>query len=978
MAARRISGSTGSRVGLLPFSGAVLAMLLVASPVHAGKNANGALIVHTNDSVMYSAGADYCGTFFDNPGSCENAITRTDKDEDTPAIIWVLAAFPADSNPAVTAVQFGLHDNIPEGNWETWHACGPGVLEIPDAGWPQTGKGIAVAYSSARTDSLFPVYWFDVYGFAEPDSAYLGTTNYARGDSLAEFADNSNPPIVDTITRFGTVRWYSAGKNSCPGENQDSGDHQGEEGGSGEDQSSGDTSGGYPDSLATNEVSIRCEPGALVFNDLESTPVPFSNVTFNISALHDTLETYGAITVAKSYPGHTLADTLAYDYRNELVRVPSVARFFRIRFSTAEEALGAEAALAHTPGVRTAEIFYSIGSVQGDANDKYYVDSDTSSWPGMLNPQWGLRNRGQRRAASRCDSARTGMDIQIYKYNIWPLPGHNYQQTLIGIVDMGILDSHSDLPLLALSNQEKQDIQNNYPLDWCGTHATRMAGFAAAKTHNAIGIAGVCDGCKLLDIEVALPGCCASHTCQAPYDWDYRCDMAGSLFLNRGLRVLNFSDEGSPMSQTTLDLYRLYCQGLPMVASHGDHTSSAPSIFVYPACLPFVLGVGGYVHDGRFWEANTSCYESDNGTTVGPGLDICAPACPNMVTTDATGDSAYASTTVQNSGAAALVSGTMGFIQLLVQKDGMSVGLSSDDACGIITATALPFYEDPRQHSSCQTCTLRDYGNGRLDANAAIALAEDIAVTNGAHLTRRVVAAGGTSRRLVSEGRSFEGVHWQLWAIEASVQLPYSARADIPAYVGWANKYGYQDGSGEWVRTTTLAGFDLGDSTLVKWDVRWGLDQIQDCELFVDRNTGSGLLQGFAYRSRANNNAQWVWSVDPDTLQMVYSVWSVSSSEVQAEERATERQRIHVACVPGSDRVSISYWLGDRCETSVSVFDCSGRRVACLSQGYEETGKHLVLWDGRRPGGARVPTGVYFVRVKSNGGEMMGRIVMLR
>jgi hypothetical protein len=229
-ASRSADGICNRLVAGAAIWGAFLICLLNPMQVLAGRNGNGALIVHTNDAVNYSAGADYCTTFFDNPGSCENANTRTDKDEETPAVIWVLAAFHPDSSPAVTAVQFGLDDNIPQGDgyWANWGKCGPGVLEIADDGWPDTGKNVALAYSEARTDSLFPVYWMCVYGFTYPDTAYLGTTNYANGDSLAQFADDSNPPATDIVEHFGTVRWWSAGQNDCPsgarqGGGQDSG-----------------------------------------------------------------------------------------------------------------------------------------------------------------------------------------------------------------------------------------------------------------------------------------------------------------------------------------------------------------------------------------------------------------------------------------------------------------------------------------------------------------------------------------------------------------------------------------------------------------------------------------------------------------------------------------------------------------------------------------------------------------------------------
>jgi len=198
---------------------------------HAGRNAGGALIVHTNDAVNYSAGRDYCGAYFDDPGTCEAAGTRTDKDEDTPAVIWFLAAFPDTSSPAVTALRFGIDHNLPagEGYFASHHMCG--AVEIPEVGWPETGFGNAVAFATVvHTEHLFPFYWFAAYGFQD---AHLGTRTDPR-TGAASIADDSNPPIEDAVTRFGTVRWYAAGSNDCPGD------------GGGEGQG-GDSAGGSED-----------------------------------------------------------------------------------------------------------------------------------------------------------------------------------------------------------------------------------------------------------------------------------------------------------------------------------------------------------------------------------------------------------------------------------------------------------------------------------------------------------------------------------------------------------------------------------------------------------------------------------------------------------------------------------------------------------------------------------------------------------
>ncbi len=178
----------------------------------AGRNANGALIVHTDDAVTYTGTDDYCATSF-LPASCEAAVTRTDKDEDTPAVIWLLAAFPDTSSPAVTTIQFGIDHNLPpgEGYFERYGKCGE--LELPDAGWPETAFGNTVSFGTVtKTGHLFPFYWFAVYG---TEGSRMGTCpNPTTGQAIC--VDAGQPPTEDPITRFGLIRWYAEGANACP------------------------------------------------------------------------------------------------------------------------------------------------------------------------------------------------------------------------------------------------------------------------------------------------------------------------------------------------------------------------------------------------------------------------------------------------------------------------------------------------------------------------------------------------------------------------------------------------------------------------------------------------------------------------------------------------------------------------------------------------------------------------------------------
>jgi hypothetical protein len=201
-------------------------MALVCSPAMAGKNAGGALVVHTDDAVNWTG--TIC-QMFDSvvPQDCEALGTRTDKDEYTSALIWFIAAFPEGSSPGVAVAYFGNDHNLPEYYHNRWGFCDNGMagsLEVPDTGWPDlpATAGNSVAWGSPILgDLFFPVYYFDVWGYAD---VYYCSAKNPNGviDGVptpwAGYVDDSNPPVTDYIAddNFGCVRWYAEGYNGCP------------------------------------------------------------------------------------------------------------------------------------------------------------------------------------------------------------------------------------------------------------------------------------------------------------------------------------------------------------------------------------------------------------------------------------------------------------------------------------------------------------------------------------------------------------------------------------------------------------------------------------------------------------------------------------------------------------------------------------------------------------------------------------------
>lgn len=184
--------------------------LCFAAEALAGRNADGALIVHTDDTYAWSRGTA-CVDRRATPASCEGASTTSTRRDD--ATVWVVAAFCPSASPSVTSVYFGIDYQGTGLEPVESKMCGPdGSFEIPDEDWPFSGRGNTIAFAHAVTDLLFPVYAFRMDGGA-PGAWFCTRTNPMGG--YASFTDDSDPPFLDFCLRFGCLRWFAPGYAEC-------------------------------------------------------------------------------------------------------------------------------------------------------------------------------------------------------------------------------------------------------------------------------------------------------------------------------------------------------------------------------------------------------------------------------------------------------------------------------------------------------------------------------------------------------------------------------------------------------------------------------------------------------------------------------------------------------------------------------------------------------------------------------------------
>lgn len=81
---------------------------------------------------------------------------------------------------------------------------------------------------------------------------------------------------------------------------------------------------------------------------------------------------------------------------------------------------------------------------------------------------------------------------------------------------------------------------------------------------------------------------------------------------------------------------------------------------------------------------------------------------------------------------------------------------------------------------------------------------------------------------------------------------------------------------------------------------------------------------------------------------------------------------------PVRTRAAIRLTLaGQRAGADLTVFDVTGRQVRALARGLRSTGNLVVDWDARDDRGARVPPGVYLVRLATTAQRSTVRLVVM-
>ena len=73
-----------------------------------------------------------------------------------------------------------------------------------------------------------------------------------------------------------------------------------------------------------------------------------------------------------------------------------------------------------------------------------------------------------------------------------------------------------------------------------------------------------------------------------------------------------------------------------------------------------------------------------------------------------------------------------------------------------------------------------------------------------------------------------------------------------------------------------------------------------------------------------------------------------------------------------------SYFLLTPGPMRLEVFTLTGQRIAVLSTGLQQAGRHRLAWDGRDNEGRPLASGVYLYRLVSAEGVLTRKLILLR
>lgn len=143
---------------------------------------------------------------------------------------------------------------------------------------------------------------------------------------------------------------------------------------------------------------------------------------------------------------------------------------------------------------------------------------------------------------------------------------------------------------------------------------------------------------------------------------------------------------------------------------------------------------------------------------------------------------------------------------------------------------------------------------------------------------------------------------------------------------------------------------------------------------------GTGLKYTYLGWITAQPGANTLTAAAWDSLGGLIGTDSISFViDPQGVEPQGPSSGLMLSCAPNpfSSQTSVSFSLPEPGGATLTVYDIAGRKVWSQDEDWFAAGTHSAVWDGRREGGVRAAAGVYFVRLRTDGGSAVARVCLI-
>ena len=293
-----------------------------------------------------------------------------------------------------------------------------------------------------------------------------------------------------------------------------------------------------------------------------------------------------------------------------------------------------------------------------------------------------------------------------------------------------------------------------------------------------------------------------------------------------------------------------------------------------------------------------------------------------------------------------------------VAKDGAAMWQTD----GIALCSPPPFYPDYRQqdHSiiadgvggaivtwteSLSPCCNSDIYAQRIDGrgtllwkNEGLPVCADLGPQTQPQLTSDL--AGGAI------------IAWDDYRFVGDLQRIYAQRVDAAGDAMWAEN-GITVGNlgGEWAIMPPPIVSDGSGGAIIGW-YSTASRQSADCDIRALRLDADGEIP-------ADTTAE----EPPDTTR---------------QDSSDPAGVLQVFPNPFNPQARVSYYVETPGPVTLTVFDCAGRRTRTLFNGFQTSGRHETVWDGRDNAGRNAAGGVYFCRITTGTRHTSTRMVLVR